>query len=212
MSSIVRNINKNQILAQDMALGVGEVTQTRNGDSVTGDRVDIFVSVSSYTEMGELNPTINNHALLRVASNDYREYIFDVEATEGIPSTSTTTGFWVPLLSTNNLVLTTNSSSSVSITGQDENNLISLTSESDVTVTVGRSEVDLGNGTVIDRFPVLVFIRADTLANVVFVADAGISISSSTNLSLYRDQSTAGLISLSATEWLLVGDLTPLDV
>lgn len=197
-----RNVSKNQILSEDIALGVGQVTQTRRGVQVTGSRVDIPVPVYSVAEIAAFNPNVANRLMLQVSADKYIYYIYSDSFAEGIKS-DIFVGYWVPQNLKSDLVLSSDNAAAVSVSGDNENNLITVDNASGCIITVGSAAKTQG----VTSIPCMVFIRSDTDGDVLFVGDTGITVSSASTNMLFGKNSGACLIALSETHWWLVGDL-----
>ena len=92
----VRNIYKQPATMEDLAQGVGEVTQTRGGNSVTAHKIDVPFAVNSETELKVLDAAQFTQARVYSSVNEYIDYVYDPTATTGIsPDSPATPGFWV---------------------------------------------------------------------------------------------------------------------
>lgn len=92
----VRNIYKQPATMEDLAQGVGEVTQTRNGKDVTAHQIDVPFAVNSEAELTALDANVYTRARVYSSVNEYTDYVYDPDATEGIsPDSPATPGYWV---------------------------------------------------------------------------------------------------------------------
>ncbi len=92
----VRNIYKQPATMEDLAQGVGEVTQTRGGNSVTVHKIDVPFAVNSEAELKVLDANVYTSARVYSSVNEYIDYVYDPAAAVGIsPDSPLTTGFWV---------------------------------------------------------------------------------------------------------------------
>ena len=92
----VRNVQKNQILQEDIALGVGEVTQTRRGQQVTGSRLAVPLNVKDLDALSLLDPTVANLALVPETENNFVIYMYKDSDNSGVPAIPPYPGSWVP--------------------------------------------------------------------------------------------------------------------
>lgn len=204
-TGVVRNISKNQVMQEDMALGVGEITQTRNGRTVTGSRIDIPVAVYSVAEIQAYSPQVSTRLMLEVAPDEYVYYIYRADETDGVPS-SVAEGVWVPQNLKSSITLVTHSDTTLDVDGTDNNKFFTVDNEAGCIVTVGRSEADIGYG-VVPMVPSLIFVRSDSLFPVSIVGATDVTVSTAALPTLYGKDSVAALVSVAVDKWILLGDL-----
>lgn len=202
----VRNVYKNQIVSEDIALGVGKIQQTRRGVTFEGSRINMPVPVFSFVEMSRINPNVTNRVLYEVSDVEYVVYIYKSTATEGVPSNDFP-GRWVPQNIQSSIVLASNAASAVTVNGNNHNQYITITSSIGCLVTVGAAERDMGFG-LIPFVPALIFIHSDTDGQVILQPAAGVTIDSPAAYSLSRKSSTIALLAIATNRWVLIGDMT----
>lgn len=93
MSASSRVITKNLAGVEDLLLGIGTVSQTRNGTSYEIARIDIPLVVASEAAITALDINKVTRARLYTSTTSYNDYIYDSATTSGIPSNGV--GFWV---------------------------------------------------------------------------------------------------------------------
>ncbi len=201
----VRNVYKNQIVSEDIALGVGKIQQTRRGVTFEGSRINMPVPVYSYAEMSRINPNVTNRVLYEASLNDYLPFIYSATATVGVPSNEFP-GRWVPQRRPSEVELATSNSTALSLDGNAHNKLYRMTSATDVKITVGLSNRDIGFGP-FESVPSIIFITAAGDGKVELIGDSGVTINTPRSKTLFTKNSTVALISTSVNTWLLIGDL-----
>lgn len=204
MTAVVRNVKKNQIVAEDIALGVGKVNQTRRGVAVEGSRVDIPVPVFSVQEIMEFSPLVSTRLVLEVAPDNYVYYIYRENETEGVPAIGG--GVWVPQNLKSDIKLVDEVSDVFTLDGSNHNNFVTASSPTGAVITIGLAERDLGYG-VVPAVPSLIFVSANTEGNVELVGDTGVTLITPATLSLTVKGSTVGLIATAVDTWIVMGDL-----
>ncbi len=203
---VQRNVSKNQVLAEDIALGVGKVSQLRRGTLIEGSRVDIPVPVYSIQDIKNFSPVVSTRLIFQYAPDKYIYYIWMPNETNGIPSDVADNGVWVPQNVSSDIVLTSDSNTAVSLSGEDNNKFLTVDNVAGCVVTIGRAEFDMGYG-VIPRVPSLLFISSATDGEVTIVGDTGVTIVSPSTTRLYGNGSTVGLIAIAVDKWILMGDI-----
>ena len=98
-----RNIFKQLATMEDIAQGVGEVTQQRGGAPYVTHRMDVPFAVESEAEMQALNITQFTRTRVYSGTTTFEDYIFDPLATAGIAPTNGV-GFWVLLAKVRDVV------------------------------------------------------------------------------------------------------------
>lgn len=205
MNNVVRNVNKNQVMAQDIALGVGQVTQTRGGVQVTGDRVDIPVPVSSLAEISAYDPQVSTRLMFEIAPDNYLYYIYRENETEGVPS-NVAPGVWVPQNIKSDIVLGLITGTTALVDGSNHNEFLTVTDPAGCVITIGRAEADLGYG-LVPFVPSLIFINSATNGQVIIQGDTGVTVLSPATAQLAANGSTVGLIAIDVDKWVLMGDI-----
>lgn len=91
-----RNITKQLATMEDLAQGLGEVTQSRGGDELTLHKIDTPYSVSSEAEMSALDTTLFTRARVYSSTLGHIDYTYDETRTDGIAS-NLSPGTWIKL-------------------------------------------------------------------------------------------------------------------
>lgn len=79
---------------EDLAQGVGEISQSRNGTNVQVNKIDVPFSVDSEAKLKALDVTKYTRARVYDNTTEYTQYIYDPTATSGIPP-NVGGGYWV---------------------------------------------------------------------------------------------------------------------
>jgi hypothetical protein len=204
---VQRNVSKNQVLAEDIALGVGKVSQLRRGTLIEGSRVDIPVPVYSIQDIKNFSPVVSTRLIFQYAPDKYIYYIWMPSETNGIPSDVADNGVWVPQNVSSDIVLSTESGTTLTVSGENHNQFITLDNNLGCTITVDRAERDIGYGT-IPFVPCLVFFKSDSEQPITIQPNFGITIHTPGALTLSGRYSTAAIIATAVDTWTLLGDIT----
>jgi lysophospholipase L1-like esterase len=90
----VRNIKKSLAGMEDIAQGVGPVTQTRADTSVVMNRMDVPFAVLTVAEMSALDPLVYTRARVYLNTTQFADYVYDEANLTGVPS-DVAAGTWI---------------------------------------------------------------------------------------------------------------------
>jgi hypothetical protein len=101
----IRNVYKNQILSEDIALGFGPAQQVRRGQTITGTRLALPLQVANLATLALLDPVVSNLALVPENENSFTIYYYKADVTTGAPALAGLPGTWVPQQGSSNTVV-----------------------------------------------------------------------------------------------------------
>lgn len=91
----LRNVIKSLAGMQDLLTGVGPVTQVRNEQSYTINRIDVPFAVTANADMQNLDPAEYTHArVYEPGTTRYTDYLYSASRSDGIASL-VAAGSWI---------------------------------------------------------------------------------------------------------------------
>lgn len=88
-----KKIEKNLIAMEDLAQGVGQIQQTRNGKPYILHKVDVPIAVQTEAEVIALDTNVFTRARVYYAVDRATDFVYDPNALIGLPSNGT--GKWI---------------------------------------------------------------------------------------------------------------------
>lgn len=88
-----KKIEKNLITMEDLAQGVGQIQQTRNGKPYILHKVDVPIAVQTEAEVIALDTNVFTRARVYYAVDRATDFVYDPNALIGLPSNGT--GKWI---------------------------------------------------------------------------------------------------------------------